>query len=70
MPTTSNLPPQPATAALRIGGAAALAFAAMLTISALVGAPATGHLHSDARDGMPSQSAAASPELIVTGERR
>jgi hypothetical protein len=40
MPTANNAPSRPTATALRIGGAAALAFAALISISAFLDTPA------------------------------
>ncbi|MFW6028144.1 MAG: hypothetical protein ACOC9Q_01290 [bacterium] len=69
--TTSHPPPQPTTAALRIGGAAALALAAMLGISAFVGGTdQKGHAGAEGPNVTQSHSAATPPGLTVAGKRR
>jgi hypothetical protein len=72
MRTTHYTPSQPVTAALRIGGAAALALLALISIWAIVGAPqATAPVVAgDASQELPSQSAAALPVLMLPIDRR
>jgi hypothetical protein len=68
MRTTSKRRPQPTTAALRIGAAAALAFTAMLGVSALVGPAQQQSSGAERLDPAPSHSATASPGVLVAGE--
>jgi uncharacterized protein YjbI with pentapeptide repeats len=44
MPTANNAPSRPTATALRIGGAAALAFAALISLSAFIDTPAPAAL--------------------------